>query len=98
MLQITKDRSGSNVEVKLGESFEVELSENPTTGYRWQLLSTGGSVIEPEDDSYQPLGGNSPGGGGIRRWRFRTLKEGVVDVEMEYRRSWEKQPAQTFRV
>jgi inhibitor of cysteine peptidase len=98
MLQITKARNGSEIEVRPGETFELELPENPTTGYRWHLLSADGSVYKLQDDSFQPSGGTAYGGGGIRRWRFQAVQEGAAPLEVEYRRSWEKQAAEIFKI
>jgi inhibitor of cysteine peptidase len=97
MLQITKDRSGGEVDVKLGESFEIELPENRTTGHRWHLRSSGGPVVEPQDDSFQAPA-RPPGAAGVRRWLFRAVTAGSADLEMEYRRPWEKRAVETFRI
>ncbi len=98
MLQIDKNQSGGEVEVSLGDSFEVRLPENPTTGYRWALHSSGGPSLEIQEDTFEGQGGGDLGAGGVHRWRFRTVQEGTADLVMEYRRSWEKRAAETFRV
>ena len=96
MLQFTKDQSGGAADMKVGETFEVELPENPTTGYRWYLRSSGGSLLQLQDDSFQASGETTCGAGGMRRWCFRAVQPGSSDFEMEYRRSWEKRPAEAF--
>jgi len=96
MLQFTKDQSGGAFEMKVGETFEVQLPENPTTGYRWYLRTSGGSCLELADDSFQPSGGTTCGAGGMRRWRFCAVRAGSADIEMVHRRSWEKGPAEAF--
>ncbi len=98
MRHVTKEQCGGEIEVKLGETIEIEFPENPTTGYRWQIHSSGGSVLELQDDSYQMSGQLTCGGGGIRRWCFRAVQEGAGEIEIEYRRSWEKQPAEICRI
>jgi inhibitor of cysteine peptidase len=97
MLQVTKDQNGGAIEVALGESFEIQLPENPTTGYRWHLRSSGEPVLEVQDDSFQTAAA-PPGAGGVRRWRFRAGQEGTADLEIEYKRSWEQGRADTFRL
>jgi inhibitor of cysteine peptidase len=97
MLQVTKNQSGGAVEVVLGESFEIQLPENPTTGYRWQLRSSGEPILEVQDDSFQPTT-DRPGAGGMRRWRFRAGQEGATNLQIEYRRSWEKAAVETFQI
>src|SRR3954467_15716513 len=97
MVQINKDQNGGAVEVVLSESFELQLPENRTTGYRWHLRSSGEPVLEVQDDSFQTAAG-PPGAGGVRRWRFRAGQEGTADLEIDYQRSWEKRAAETFRL
>ena len=97
MLQINKDQTGGELEIERGESFEVELPENPTTGYRWHPRSSGAPLLELEDDSFHASGGLY-GAGGLRRWRFRAVQEGSADLELEYRRSWEARAAESFKV
>jgi inhibitor of cysteine peptidase len=97
MVEINKTQSGADVEVILGEPFEVRLPENPTTGFRWKIHASGAPTVEVEADSFQPPDG-AVGAGGTHRWRFRTAQAGVATLEMDYGRSWEQRPAETFRV
>ena len=97
MLQIDKPMSGGEVEVKLGDSFEVRLPENPTTGYRWRLNPSGGPAVEVQEDSFEHSGGPY-GAGGIRHWRLRAVAEGTAELTMDYRRGWEQWPAETFKI
>jgi inhibitor of cysteine peptidase len=97
MLPITSNMNGSQVEVLLGEQVELELPENPTTGYRWQVRAVGSPVLEAEGDSFQAAGG-AVGAGGMRRLRFRAAQAGSADVELDYARTWEHRAADTFKV
>ena len=96
-LSLTTADDGSRRSVDVGDRVTVSLPENPTTGYRWQLRSSGEPVLEVQDDSFQTAAG-PPGAGGVRRWRFRAGQEGTADLEIDYQRSWEKRAAQTFRL
>jgi inhibitor of cysteine peptidase len=97
MLQIEESQGGGEVEVGLGESFELRLPENPTTGYRWEVRSPGKPAVEIEKDSFQGAGG-PPGAGGHHCWFFRAAQPGVAHLELDYRRGWEKSQSRTFRV
>jgi len=97
MLQINKNQSGGEVEVRLGEPFEIHLGENPTTGYRWHLRTPESPAVQVQEDTFQGSGGKV-GAGGVRRWRFQTVQEGTVQVEMEHRRSWEQQAVDRFNI
>ncbi len=97
MLEIDETMTGGEVEVGLGDSFEVRLAENPTTGHRWRLHVAGEPVVDVEEDSFQRSGA-AHGAGGVRLWRFRTVQVGVANLELAYRRGWEENAAKTFRI
>jgi inhibitor of cysteine peptidase len=90
--------NGGKKELRVGDQFEVALPENPTTGYRWQLHTPVGPVLEVEDDSFVGSAPGLIGAGGLRSWRFRALKAGLAHLTIDNRRSWEPAPIGTFEV
>ena len=98
VIQIGNADNGGKRELRVGDLFEVTLPENPTTGYRWQLHSPVGPVLEVEDDSFAGPSSGMIGAGGLRSWRFRVLKEGLAHLVIDNRRSWEPSPIGTFEV
>ena len=97
MPEIGKEHSGSELNLEVGESLELRLPENPTTGYRWQLRSSGSPVLELMEDSPSPAG-EAVGAGRVRRWVFRAAQAGLARLELEQRRSWERQAVDSFNV
>jgi inhibitor of cysteine peptidase len=97
MIEINLAQNGGSVDIALGESFEIRLPENPTTGYRWQLQPSELTNFDLEEDTFERSRG-AYGAGGVRHWRFRARKAGVTHLDMEYRRSWESQVTETFRI
>jgi inhibitor of cysteine peptidase len=97
MIKINDADNGGKAEPRVGESFEVQLPENPTTGYVWHLHLPVDPFLEVEEDSFAGSQG-AYGIGGLRRWRFRALQEGVITLEIEHRRSWEPKAVETFKV
>jgi inhibitor of cysteine peptidase len=97
VLQIDQSSNGGEVEVGLGESFEVRLPENPTTGYRWRLRDSAGPALEVQEDSFQPFS-NRIGAGGTRRWRIMATREGVARLEMDCKRSSGQHAVDSFAV
>lgn len=102
MLRADENDNGRTVKLAAGEFLEITLAENPTTGYRWHLLD-GGAVTANcplVKDSYEPGHPQMAGQGGIHRWQFQAAEPGACMIELEYRRSWQKDkpPERTFRI
>ena len=97
MLYIDESQNGRDIELRLGETVAVRLSENPTAGFRWKLDSSGAPVCTLVENDYQPSA-SAPGAGGIHRWQFQAAQVGEGRIELSSRRSWEGQgqAARTF--
>ncbi len=89
--------NGQEREFALGQTFEICLPENPTTGYRWQLDSAAAPIVALESDRFEPPDG-PPGQGGRHHWQFRATQVGAAAIELAYRRAWANDgpPAKTF--
>jgi inhibitor of cysteine peptidase len=97
MLEVNQACDGSEFEMGVGEILGLRLSENPTTGYRWQVQSPGSPVLVPVEESYEAAR-EGFGAGGVRRWVFRSVQAGIAHLEMERQRSWERRAVETFKV
>ncbi len=92
MLEVDESQDGNEIELRTGETLEIRLSENPTTGFRWALESSGAPACILVEDYYEPST-RAPGAGGGHRWRFQANQVGEGRIELRYRRSWEGQGA-----
>ena len=97
MLKFDEHSNGNEIEVHVGEEFVIILHENPTTGFRWNPISSGEPACTLLDHSFDLIG-SAPGNGGSHSWRFQAVKEGSSKIEFGYQRSWEqgRPPVQTF--
>jgi inhibitor of cysteine peptidase len=97
---ISQADQGNTVEVQQGDLIVIQIDENPTTGYRWELGSYGQQVVEFVDSDYQSPTGAGMGGGGTRSFRFRASTAGRSTIQLRLRRSWEPEDAflETFDV
>ena len=95
MLHLDENSNGATVDLTVGEVLEIQLAENPTTGFRWQVQADGEPVCQPVDDRFESPGG-PPGRGGTHVWHFRACRTGTGQIDMVYRRSWETAAAKTF--
>jgi inhibitor of cysteine peptidase len=92
---------GKVVDVPLGQSLEIRLPENRTTGFKWHLTPAAASACTVvHDGGYVAPAAPMPGAGGEHRWRVEATTPGECDIELEYRRGWEHNvaPARSFRV
>lgn len=97
MLVIDQKQNNGVIEVRAGDSFRLQLYENPTTGYQWHLPSPIDPALRILDDSFEGSDGGY-GSGGIRRWTFVADHPSVIPLEIGLKRSWQPLPVQTFKV
>jgi len=97
MVQIGEESNGSRIDLPNGETLELCLSENRTTGYKW-VLESSSDVCVLLNDSFQP--GHAPGEPGKHCWQFRAERAGSGAIELSYRRTWsaEKAAARAFKL
>lgn len=88
--------NGSAVTVARGDTLEVSLPQNASTGYRWELDPSAGLMVVA-DRLERPVSGHA-GAGGQRVFVLRVDGPGVVRARL--RRSWEppERVAQTYSV
>jgi inhibitor of cysteine peptidase len=99
MIQVDKSANNTQTVLAAGQTLEISLPENPTTGFRWELKAAGEPVCAARGDTFDaPAAGI--GKSGTRRWRFEAVGKGTGNIELIYRRAWEqdKPPAETFRL
>jgi inhibitor of cysteine peptidase len=86
---MTEAQNNATVYVKQGNYIIVQLAENPTTGYQWNLTTTPGLVVT--NDTYEPsdTSGKLVGSGGTRTWEMTAAEKGDQEIHAVYGRSWE---------
>lgn len=91
----TEADNGTTAVFENGTVFYLKLSENPTTGYSWELeLSEGLSLLgdeyiqdEPPAEMEQPI----VGAGGAHIWEIEAVSEGNQQLKGIYKRPWERE-------
>jgi len=100
-VRLGEDDSGGSVTVPVGETFEIVLESNPTTGYSWGPAEVPDCVEQEGESEYDS---DAPptmmGAGGEETWRFTAVETGEGTLRLEYRRPWEEEPdvAGTFEI
>lgn len=104
MTQVDESYNGREATLRAGEKLQVSLPQKTgSTGYRWIIPADVKEKLAPtlhqlEESVEAPAG--PPGHGGIQTFAFEAGRPGAVDLEIQYRRSWEtdKPSARTFRL
>ncbi len=96
---VREGETARTVTVATGDEVKVELSENPTTGFRWQVTSVDAGVLRLQSDDFVPSAGAAVGSSGLRVFRFAAVNSGGTEVRLELKRPWEAQPPRsTFAI
>ena len=97
---ITEDMDGQTVSVKVGDTFNVRLQGNPTTGYNWVMADYDSSVVSQVGDVDYHADSLLTGSGGTYIYQFKALTTGTTMLTFNYLRSWEKgvPPYKTFKI
>jgi inhibitor of cysteine peptidase len=78
--------------MKKGDNLEIVLKANPTTGYRWEVVSIDTSILKNTGAEYKadkvPPG--IVGAGGKTIMRFKSIKKGETLLKLIYHRPFEK--------
>jgi len=101
---VAVDGSFADKEIKLqvGDTLEVALESNPTTGFQWVLVENSDEIASQQvGHVYVPYGNTDPplpGVGGKELWTFKALQKGETTITMEYSQLWEggMKAAKTF--
>ena len=71
--------------VKAGETFDVVVPSNPSTGYHWDIIpELDKNIVAFAEQNYfaeQPV---VPGSGGMEVWTFRAVSAGDTTVVLGY--------------
>ncbi len=87
-IEVTEAENGTSIDADVGDAIVVRLSDNPTTGYRWELEPVTGESLVLDDSGYEPSGG-AVGGGGVATWMLRARAAGTTTVALKRWRPWE---------
>ncbi|MCF8142608.1 MAG: protease inhibitor I42 family protein [Deltaproteobacteria bacterium] len=89
---------GRTVELGIGETLEVELRGNPTTGYVWDIASLDMKILKQIGETEFTPDRKGRGVGGKVIMRFKAQGAGETLLKLIYHRRFEKErpPTKTF--
>ena len=100
LLRLSEKDNGKQVHLRSGQSMDIVLFENATTGYQWQIVSIDKDIlVEAEKPDFEPASGLL-GAGGKKTYHFKAASPGKTELRFAYRRPWEANvsPIKTFTV
>ncbi len=92
------DNNGE-VRVARGDTFVVRLKTNSAAGYAWQIVSNDPNQLKLLDNSIvEEQSQTELGGATYQVFRFEVASEGTNVLELQYGRSGETTPEETYRI
>src|SRR5262249_42567983 len=93
---IGEESNGKTVDVTLGRSFTIALSENASTGYSWVVASVDRTIGQPKQTTI-PGDSNRPGAAGTKKFTWSTKSPlnlvGKHEIELRKVRPWAERSA-----
>jgi inhibitor of cysteine peptidase len=86
-LEISSSHNGQTVSLKVGDTVDLRLPENPSTGYRWTIDTLDPAHVKISETGFR--GTDSVGGGGDAYWRLRGAAAGETALTLKRWRSFE---------
>jgi inhibitor of cysteine peptidase len=86
---VTEADNGTSISLNKGENFTLNLTENPSTGYAWELNVSEGLSILSDNYTQGPTSENMTGVPGTHSWVIEAVASGSQQVNGIYKRAWE---------
>ncbi|WP_019586215.1 protease inhibitor I42 family protein [Deinococcus apachensis] len=99
-IRLDQAANGSIVDLRVGDTLELSLPGNPSTGYAWSPNLTLGTVVQPLGGPGFRPSGTGLGAAGEVILRYRAVQAGQFLLSLTYGRSFEPLPPNppTFQV
>jgi inhibitor of cysteine peptidase len=82
---VDETADGGSVDLEVGQTLEVSLEENPSTGYAWNVTEApDAAVIAPVEDDFAISDPYSDGAGGTRTLLFEAVAPGETEMLLDY--------------
>jgi len=89
VLRVGEEAAGTTVNLHVGETVEVALPGNPTTGFDWGGARSSDVITLVRDSNESTAGPGIVGAGGVHTFVFKATSAGQDTVQLFYARPWE---------
>jgi inhibitor of cysteine peptidase len=84
--------NGGSIKLKKGDTLELTLPTNASTGYDWTVLPDSTPLLKLQSHTSKRSSGGQLGAPGMATYRFAATAKGTGDLTMQYSRAWEHSP------
>jgi inhibitor of cysteine peptidase len=86
-LEFSSSHNGQTIPVKVGDTMELQLPENPATGYRWTIDALDETLISVGEVGFRSAA--AVGSGGNAHWQLRATGAGQTTLALKRWRPFE---------
>ena len=87
---VTDADKGGDMQIKLGDTFEVHLASNPSTGYTWTVHPKSTAVLKLNGQTQTDATAPGVGRPIVQVFTFQPKRAGDGILLLRYARPWEK--------
>lgn len=95
---VSMANNNQTVAAQKGDTIHLELEENPTTGYAWDIAMVDSNVLQLQSSDYKLNQGGAIGGGGLRDMIFIVKDSGSGRLKLENKQRWSGDVYQHFEI
>ncbi len=88
-IKLSEADRGKTISVNTGDVIIISLTENPTTGFQWEMDNIDNRVIVLEKELFSEPGDGGIGSGGTKSYVFKALTSGNQLIQLKYWKAWE---------
>lgn len=96
-IQLDDSFNHKAVSAKPDDIIELQLEENATTGYRWEITGINNNELKVITSDYTQDKSGGVGAGGVIKITLKVIKPGG-QLKLENKRSWSGDIYKTFEV
>lgn len=86
-LVITQDMNGKTFNLKVGDTFEIQMPTIPTPGYQWEPKDLDKIILVQVGDTLYTVGTSPNEAGGIVKLDFKAVGTGTTSLHLIYTQS-----------
>ena len=88
-IKLTQANNGESHELHRDDVIVIRLSENPTTGYCWEIEELDNNILALQSSDFFLPEHPQFGEGGERVFAFKAKSAGSAHIRLKYWREWE---------